>query len=376
MTDNVFEQAFDTFFGSNVQPAPPDDPRLGQLPPALPAEVELMREASGQEDFRLMARYAWLWKPMMGAGGLSHAAVMKIIKRQQARERLASTSTYTSSPTRSRRTKADMALLAEAIIEIVAENQPVTVRQVFYRMVSAGLIAKSEGEYNGTVGRLLRDLRLEGAIPFGWIADNTRWMRKPTTYGSVEDALRQTARYYRRAVWRDLDQYVEVWLEKDALAGVLIEETDPYDVPLMVTRGYPSLSYLHEAAEAIEGIDKPTFIYYFGDHDPSGEDIRRNVERRLREFAPDADISFVHVAVTAEQITQWQLPTRPTKRSDTRAANFRGESIEVDAIAPQQLRDMVRGVIGQHVDDERLRVLRVAEQSEREILMRLAEANR
>lgn len=85
-----------------------------------------------------------------------------------------------------------------------------TVRQAFYRMVSAGIIDKTEAEYNCTVIRLLTELRLEGVIPFGWIADNTRWMRKPDTYNSMTEAIEATARFYRQAIWRDLDVYVEV----------------------------------------------------------------------------------------------------------------------------------------------------------------------
>src|SRR6202023_1926847 len=115
-------------------------------------------------------------------------------------------------------------------------------------------------------------------------------MRKPRTYASLRGMLELTKETYRRAVWSNQDAYVEVWLEKDALAGVLYKETAPWDVPLMVTRGYPSVSYLHEAAEIIADQGKPTFIYYFGDHDPSGHDITRVTEAGLREFAPDADI--------------------------------------------------------------------------------------
>ena len=94
------------------------------------------------------------------------------------------------------------------------------------------------------------------------------------------------------AVWDEQNAYVEIWLEKDALAGVLVDVTQKWDVPLMVTRGFASLSYLHEAAETIRDQNKPTYLYYFGDHDPSGVDIPRQVERRLREFAPDSDITF------------------------------------------------------------------------------------
>ena len=104
--------------------------------------------------------------------------------------------------------------------------------------------------------------------------------------------LHHQKRLYRRSLWNDQDAYVEVWLEKDALAGVLYEVTDTWDVPLMVTVGYPSLSYLHEAAEQIAAKDKPAYLYYFGDHDPSGIDITCLVEDGIREFAPDAEIYF------------------------------------------------------------------------------------
>src|SRR5690606_20733283 len=124
------------------------------------------------------------------------------------------------------------------------------------------------------------------------------WMRKPKTYGSVEDALTETARLYRRQIWADLDTRVEVWLEKEALAGVLVEVTAKWDVPLMVTRGYPSLSYLHSAGEAIQADGVETFIYYFGDRDPSGVDIARHVEKELCEFAGEVPVYFEPVAVT------------------------------------------------------------------------------
>jgi hypothetical protein len=167
-----------------------------------------------------------------------------------------------------------------------------TVRQTFYLLVSLAVIAKTEAEYKHTVVRLLTEMRRAREIPFGWIADNTRWMQKPQTFGSLEAALRHTARHYRRAVWQEQPVYVEIWLEKDALAGVLYEVTDEWGVPLMVTRGYPSVTYLHEAAEAITAQRKSAHIYYFGDHDPSGIDIPRKVEAGLREFAPHAEIHF------------------------------------------------------------------------------------
>jgi hypothetical protein len=280
---------------------------------------------------------------------------------------------YGSSPTkRPRRTRRELEQLREALYSILAGDNPMTVRQVFYQAVSRGIIDKTEKEYKNSIGRQLVLMRREGEIPFGWIADNTRWMRKPDTYSSVEDALRQTARAYRKALWDDQDVYVEVWTEKDALAGVLLQETQQWDVPLMVSRGFASLSYLYEAAEAISGAGKPAYLYYFGDHDPSGVHIDRNIERQLTELAPNAEIYFERVAVRPEQITELGLPTRPTKRTDSRSKTFEGDSVEVDAIPPARLRLLVRECIEQHVDRHQYKVTRVAEQSEREILTQLA----
>jgi hypothetical protein len=270
-----------------------------------------------------------------------------------------------------------MTQLRKTIFRVVAEDRPMTVRQVFYRLVSLGAVAKTENEYTATVGRLLKEMRLDGELPFGWIADNTRWMRKPTTYDDLKAALRRTAEAYRRSLWDTQGAYVEVWLEKDALAGVLFEITSEFDVPLMVTRGYPSLSFLHSAAEELDAQGKESFIYYLGDRDPSGVDIPRNVEERLREFAPDADLTFEVIAVTDHQVDAWELPTRPTKRTDTRARKFGDrESVELDAVPAPVLRDLVRAYIEGHIDEHELAVVRAAEASEREILGRIGRSRR
>ena len=193
---------------------------------------------------------------------------------------------------RPRRSRVEMNGIRDALVDLLTAENPMTVRQAFYRAVSSGIVEKTEAQYKGTIGRLLCELRRDRQIPFEWIADNTRWMRKPKTYDCKEDMLRLTAQTYRRALWNDQDAYVEVWLEKEALAGVVVEVTAKWDVPLMVTRGYPSLSYIHSAAEAISSQGKPAFLYYFGDHDPSGVDIPRTVDVGLRKLAPDAEIEF------------------------------------------------------------------------------------
>ena len=115
-----------------------------------------------------------------------------------------------------------------------------------------------------------------------------------------------------------------------------------YDVPLMVARGYASLSFLHSAAEYVNALDIPAYIYHLGDFDPSGVNAGEKIEETLRELAPDAEIYFERIAVTPEQIAEWDLPTRPTKASDTRSKNFGEISVELDAIEPNQLRAIVQ----------------------------------
>jgi hypothetical protein len=277
---------------------------------------------------------------------------------------------------RDRRTKAEIAKIKAAITDILTESHPQTVRQVFYAMTVRGAVGKLESEYHQTVIRLLTDMRESEAIPFEWIADNTRWMRKPSSFTGLDHCLDNTATSYRRNLWASSPVYVEVWCEKDALAGVLLEETRVYDVPLMVARGYSSISFLHSAATAIEAKGKPAHIYHFGDLDPSGQDAARDIEAKLRRYAPEAEIHFERIAVKRQQVEEWNLPTRPTKVKDPRAKKFEGTSVELDAIPAPKLRELVKECIERHVDRQQLEILRITEASERELLTRWAALHR
>jgi hypothetical protein len=243
----------------------------------------------------------------------------------------------TSHIKRKRSTKAEVEARCEALHAIVEAMKPMTVRQVFYQATVRGIVAKSEAGY-AVVQTNLANMRRNGSLPYSWLADNTRWQRKPVTFRSVEEALKDTARLYRKDLWHDADAYVEVWLEKDALAGVVMAVTELYDVPLMVSRGYASLSFLHSAAEYLDSLDVPAFIYHLGDFDPSGVNAGEKIEQTLRELAPGAEIHFERLAVTPEQIREWSLPTRPTKQSDSRSKGFGDISVELDAIEPDTLR--------------------------------------
>ena len=270
--------------------------------------------------------------------------------------------------TRIRRTQSEMETIRDGLIGLAEEHAPATIRQIFYLAVAAGLIDKTEREYKGTVCRLLADARCDGELSWSTIVDHTRRAIHLRTADSLADAVADTARHYRRAMWRNQEHRVEVWTEKETLTGVLQDTTLEFDVGLFPTRGYPSLSFLYDCAEDIEIADKPTYIYFLGDHDPSGRDIRRNVEARLREFTNGADIVFEHIAVTPEQVREMSLPVRPTKQSDTRARDWRGGSVEVEAIPPDILRTLVHDAIVQHIDDSEWEIVKAAERSERELL--------
>jgi hypothetical protein len=283
---------------------------------------------------------------------------------------------------RRRRSNAEIDRLREALFDIVEAQQPMTVRQIFYQATVADLVAKEEAQYHA-LGRLLTQMRRDGTIPYEWIADNTRWMRRPSTYTGLADFIEQHQRDYRRDLWAEAPDYIEVWCEKEALAGVIYEETWDYDVPLGVSRGFASESYLYTAADVIttrlsdQGSAWQAVIYYFGDFDPSGLKIGESIERGLRRICRaivpdwwDEDmLVFERVAVTPAQVEQWDLPTRPTKRAgNAHAKDFAGDSVELDAIPPLELRGLVRACIERHVNRRALEVLRVAEESERDIL--------
>jgi hypothetical protein len=276
---------------------------------------------------------------------------------------------------RDRRSKADVAAIRDAILDVIQDDPPMTVRQVFYQLVARNVIEKSEKDYHGTVIRLMTDMRLDDSLPFDWVVDESRRVRLTQTFDSIEQALEQTAKFYRRSALAQSSDYLEIWCEKDALAGVLWDVTADYDVPLMVSRGMPSLTFLYTSAQAIKRAakqDKRTFIYQFGDHDPSGVLIPKAIERRLGELCFQLGCPaprVMRVALTEKQIKQYRLPTRPTKlNGNNHAGGFVGESVELDALPPRVLRDLARKIIERHISPTDTLLLREAEESERELL--------
>jgi hypothetical protein len=184
--------------------------------------------------------------------------------------------------------------------------------------------------------------------------------------------------FYHRDYWAEEPDHVEVWVEKDALAGTIRSTVvEEWGLDLYVNRGFTSLSYLHSAAQTIIAIGKPAHIYVLSDFDPSGKCAKDKVEEGLRELVGGAvEVTVYDLAVITTQIEEWDLPSRPTKTSDTRARKFIAEhgdrSVELDAIRPDRLRELVSNAIGSHWTSPRdLDQLKAIEREERRRIARL-----
>lgn len=269
---------------------------------------------------------------------------------------------------RKRSTASEMDAWRDALMQITDEIKPATVRQVFYQCVVRDLIEKTEQGYK-RVAATLAELRKSGRMPYKWLADATRWQRRPRSYDSLTDAIESTARFYRRDALTRSERYVEVWLEKEALAGVVVQATEKFDIPLMTARGFASLSFLHSSAETIKHESRPTTIYHLGDYDPSGQQAARSIRDSLFDMSGRDDLEFIQLAVLPEQIKEWELPSRPTKREgNTHAKHWRGDSVELDAIHPKVLIGMVGHALYKHIPEAELKAIRAAEESERSAL--------
>jgi hypothetical protein len=332
------------------------------------------------------ARFRWLGKPNpypRGTGPWKRTEIARKMNGKTVGELIAATQPSTPFTLAAKRlieiagykgraTEGEMEERRDELLEIVRVSNPMTVRQVFYQATVHGIVEKEETGYN-KVQRLLAAMRREEELPYEWIVDNTRWEQRPYTCINIAEALQETAEQYRKTLWTDKDPCVQIWLEKDALSGVIEPITRKYDVSLMVARGYSSITFLKEGAEKLP-TDRPSYIYHLGDFDPSGVHAGEKIEEDLNEFAPDADIDFERLAVTTEQIERWDLPSRPTKMQDSRAARFGSRvSVELDAIEPGQLRSLVEKAILQHMTKKKYDALMKQEQREKERIQELVD---
>jgi len=251
-----------------------------------------------------------------------------------------------------------------------------TVRQVFYALEVAGVVEKSDGGYRQVQQQVLR-MRREGLLPWEFITDGTRWQRKPGSWEAADSAVASLARSYRRDLWQSQNVRIEVWLEKDALADIIVDTTSSWDVPLMVSRGQSSATFLWNSAQAArrawEELMTVTFIYALYDRDAGGRRAFRTIARDLPQHAPGVPITVELLAVTDEQVIEWNLPTRPAKSSDPEASKFDGAAVELDAIPPDRLVELVENAIVDHIDPHAWKVEQSAEAEERRLLLQMAE---
>jgi hypothetical protein len=278
---------------------------------------------------------------------------------------------------RARSTRVEMEARFDAIYRIVKESQPTGIRFAYYRAVVEGIVPKTDSGYV-KVQRAILQMRRDGVLPWAWITDNSRWMRKPQSWDSVEDVLADTAAAYRKALWRDNPTAVEVWCESESVAGVLLPITAKWDVPLYPLKGQTSDSFAYSAAMHYRDDPRALLVIYVGDHDPAGYEIETNLHSKLVEHSGRSDIEFCRLACTAGDVQELNLQgTNPKKNSyvDARTGErvpWSGPAVEVEAIDPPLLRAWLDDWISQEIDAEAVRLHKIAEQSERAVLMEIA----
>lgn len=258
--------------------------------------------------------------------------------------------------------------LANAATEFLIGENPMTLRQLFYRCVSAGDLSATAAEYK-RLGRVMTVLRESREIPRTWIVDHLRQTLKPSSWTGLVDFSETVRDAYRKDLWAEQTVHVAVLVEKDAVAATVQTTTEKYDVALHVCRGYASISFAGEIADVWRRIDKPIHAYYCGDFDPSGFDIERDLRKKLAQYS-DREFSWHRLAVVASDFDEHDLLRLPVKTSDMRSAAFieaHGEDCaELDAIPPTVLRERVQGAIDGHIDHAQWERLQKIEKVERE----------
>lgn len=244
----------------------------------------------------------------------------------------------------------------QIIADYQADNLRLTLRQLYYQFVSRNWITNEEKSYKN-LGKTISEARLAGLVDWDSIEDRGRvvsiYDRSPGA--DIEADVKAAIDYFALSKWEQQPEYVELWVEKQALAGVLEPIASRYRVPLMVNKGYSSQSAMKEAAERFrEFSDRDCTLIYLGDHDPSGEDMVRDIGDRLETFG--VTVTVDKVALTMAQIRKFNPPPNPAKVTDSRAAAYirkhGNSSWEVDALPPRELNRLITAAIVEHVDQD------------------------
>ena len=240
------------------------------------------------------------------------------------------------------------------IEEYKKEGYVLTLRQLYYQLVSRNIIPNLKGEY-AKLSTILVKGRMGGVVDWEAIEDRIRVPYLPYWVFDPEDAINDTINQYRLDRQEGQDVYVELWVEKDALSGVLKRITEKYHINLMVNRGYSSCSAIHDAYKRLlkqENNGKETYILYLGDHDPSGLDMIRDIKDRLEEFGVNTEVK--QIGLTMKQIKKYNPPPNPAKPKDPRSTGyiekFGRVSWEVDALNPKILHQLVKDNVEELID--------------------------
>ena len=267
-------------------------------------------------------------------------------------------------------------VINEIIEEYKDQGFTLTLRQLYYQLVSRDIIANDKKEYAKLSGLLVKG-RMAGVVDWNAIEDRTRRPFVPYWVRDVEDAINDTVRQFRFDRQRDQKVYVELWVEKDALSGVLKEITAKYHINLMVNKGYSSCSAMHDAFKRFkrhEDQGKETHILYLGDHDPSGLDMIRDVRERLEEFGVYPTVK--QIGLTMDQIEEFSPPPNPAKIKDPRAKwylkKYGNVSWEVDALNPKTLHKLVRENVEDLINMSKFKKLLKEEEKQKQKLSKFA----
>lgn len=244
---------------------------------------------------------------------------------------------------------------ANAIIETyLAQGYKLTLRQLFYQFVSRDLIANKVSEYK-RLGQIISDARLAGLIDWNSIEDRTRNLKALGHWTSPQEIMDSAAASYRLDKWETQNYRIEIWIEKEALAGVFERVANEFDVPFFCCRGYTSQSEMWSAAQRLRSHYNSGYkplILHFGDHDPSGIDMTRDIMDRIKLFR--CDMHLDRLALNMDQIEQYNPPPNPAKETDSRfeayIERFGTESWELDALEPSVLADLVREKVESVID--------------------------
>lgn len=246
--------------------------------------------------------------------------------------------------------------VANAICEqYAAQGYDLTLRQLFYQFVSRDYLPNTQRSYK-TLGTLVDRARRAGLMDWDYIVDRTRSLKGNRTYDSPGALIEDVHESFFVDLWQDQAYRIEVWVEKEALAGVIERAAGLRGVNFFSCRGYVSQSEMHAAAMRHvyyrDRLDQDTVIVHLGDHDPSGIDMTRDIGARMRLFGATPEVR--RIALNWEQIEEFQPPPNPAKMTDSRAEGyvdrFGYQSWELDALEPELLSRLITREIDMYRD--------------------------